>query len=166
MERVRVEELQVAMAVHRAFMRGPFSAKETATETVPHRRIQAMAAGEKPVRAWEVRHLLPALVAADPASAMAFIDDLLGLRACGIILAQAPRHDSIASDLVVEAVEAGAAVGAVQAAALSASRDGTVSTEEAQDIRSLVRTAERELAGVAAVVARSEVANPSLPGMA
>lgn len=163
MEATRIEEREVTRAVHRAFMEGgPLVAKAVATSDVPHARLQKWASGERQPRAWELRQLVPELLRADPAAAMAFLDDLLGLRSAGLILAEAPRVEGAPVDLVVEAAEAGAAVGAVQAAVLEANRDGVVSIEESQQIRSLVRRGERELAEVAAVVARAEVAHLNL----
>lgn len=163
----RVEEREVARAVHRAFMeRGPLCAKAAATDEVPVGRIQKWAAGEKQPRAWELREILPELLRADPDAAVAFLDDVLGLRALGLILARAPRVEGVPCDLVTEAAEAGAAVGQVQALALSAGRDGVVSVEESQEIRAAARRAERELAEVAAVAARSEAASLVLAGVA
>lgn len=163
----RVEEREVARAVRRAFMEhGPLCAKAAATDEVPVGRIQKWASGEKQPRAWELREVLPELLRADPDAAVAFLDDLLGLRASGLILARAPRVDGAPSDLVVEAAQAGAAVGQVQALALSAGRDGVISIEESQEIRAAARRAERELAEVAAVAARAEAAHLDLPGVA
>ncbi|MBK8467935.1 MAG: hypothetical protein IPL32_19145 [Chloracidobacterium sp.] len=159
MDGTRMEEREVARAVHRAFMeRGELSAKAAASVDVPWGRIQKWATGQKQPRAWEVRHLLAALMAQSPEAAVVFLDELLGLRVSGLILAQAPRAESARHALVVEAAEAGAAVGAVQAAVLEAEREGGVSAEESQEIRALTRVAERRLVEVAAVAARNELA--------
>ena len=158
-----IEEREVGRAVHRAFMEGgPLSAKASATPAVPHGRIQKWASGDKQPRAWELRQLLPELLRADQEAALVFLDDILGLRSAGLILAQAPRAEGAPHDLVLEAAHAGAAVGAVQTAVLEAEEDGVVSIEESQEIRARARVAERELAEVAAVAARCEVAHLDL----
>ncbi len=163
----RIEEREVARAVRRALMEGgPLCAKVAATDEVPVGRIQKWATGEKQPRAWELRAILPGLLRADPDAAAAFLDDVLGLRAVGLILARAPRVEGAPTDLVTEAAEAGAAVGQVQALALAAGRDGVVSVEESQEIRAAARQAERELAEVSAVAARAEAAHLDLPGVA
>ena len=160
----RTEEHEVTAAVRRAFVAGPLCAK--AVEGVPYERVKKWMSGEKQPRAWELRAILPGLLRADPEAAAAFLDDVLGLRAAGLILARAPRVDGVPCDLVVEAVKVGIAAGHLQAVAVEADRDGVVSIEEGQQIRAAARTLERRAAGVSAVAARAEVAHLDLPGVA
>lgn len=155
MKRERPEEREVAAAARRAFARGPFSAKEVATPDISADWIGKWGRGTQP-RIWELRQLLPELLRTDPEAALVFLDDVLGLRAAGVIVAMAPRAEGAPNDLVLEAAQAGAAVGAVQEAVLEAGRDGEISATDSQHIRTHVRRAERELAEVAAVAARVE----------
>ena len=157
MKRDRPDERAVATAAHRAFAHGPFSAKSFATPDISADWIGKWGRGDKQPRIWELRELLPELLRADPVAAVVFVDEALGLSANGLILAPAPSVDGVPANLLKEAAEAGAAVGAVQAAVLEADRDGQVSAEESQRIRTLARAAGRELVHVSTVAARAEV---------
>jgi hypothetical protein len=83
----------------------------------------------------------------DRSAAVAFVEGVLRAAGIGVSLVPDAPAES-AQALLVEAAEAGAAVGRVQAAALRAAADGVVGPDEAAEIRREVIEARRQLADV------------------
>lgn len=128
---------------------GSLHATDLETVFVPAARIRKASDDEtvKDLRVWELREVLRRALVREPAAALDLVADLLGLRDVGLVLARAPRADAPGA-VVIELAEAGAAVGAVQAAGLEALADGRLDPGEAQVVERLARAAERELVQV------------------
>lgn len=141
-------------------------AKAAATEDVPEGRIRKSWSEEetKCLRVWELREMLPGLLAADPAAALDYLADVLGLRSAGVIVARAPRVQGAAA-VAQETDEALLSVAAVKAWQVGAAPGGYAPDEIAEG-RTLVRRAERELVEADAALRAVPSAQVAIPGAA
>jgi hypothetical protein len=149
---MREREQQVMAACRAAFVRGPLSAKEAATEAVPVDRVRHWYDGTKSPRAWEVAELLPGLLAQDHAAAMEWASACLGLRALGLELVQVPGALPIDA-LVLDGLQLAAACGVLAGEIAHAALDGTVTREERIRIAAAARPVVREALEIGAQVA-------------
>ena len=161
---MREREQQVMAACRAAFVRGPLSAKEAATEAVPVDRVRHWYDGTKSPRAWEVAELLPGLLAQDHAAAMEWASACLGLRALGLELVQVPGALPIDA-LVLDGLQLAAAAGALTGRIATAALDGRVSAEEESEIRTATIPVVREAMEIRAQVRGAQRAQPRLAGV-
>lgn len=117
MIREREAERAVRAAVVRATVRTELSARDLATTTVPARQIERWRTGEKAPRVWELRELLPRAIERDPAGALRFLGEALGLHELGLVISQMPRVRG-AGDVLTEVASTAVKVGRLQEWAL------------------------------------------------
>lgn len=161
---MREREQQVVEACRAAFVRGPFSGKESSTADVPHHRIQQWCLGTKSPRAWEVAELLPGLLRQDRSAAMEWASACLGLRAAGLELVQVPSAVPLDA-LVLDGLQLAAAAGALSGRIATAALDGRVSAEEEAEIRTATIPVVREAMEIRAQVRGAQRTQPRLAGV-
>lgn len=161
---MREREHQVMQACRTAFVRGPLSAKEAATDSVPVDRIRHWYDGTKSPRAWELAELLPALIAQDPAAALEWATSCLGLRDLGLELVLTPAADA-GDALVVDGLQLAAAAGALSGRIAIAAMDGRVTAEEEAEIRTATIPVVREALEIRAQVGGAQRSQPRLAGV-